>query len=426
MRSLSAAPTSGIDVFSDDVLSEPYEAYRVLRDTGAVVRLTSRPLWVLARYADVRAALADAATFSSAAGVGVSDEMNAMQAGSVLASDDPEHARLRAVLSEKLAPRALASLRTAIAEQADALVAGVVARGSFNAVTELAARLPVDVVADLIGLPAEGRDMLLTGADAMFASFGPLDARLQSRMPEVMAYVEFMAASTSRDKLTPGSWGAAILDAVDEGRLAAESAVPLMAAYLIAAMDTTVHSLGNFIRLLAADPQLWRTLKADPGLIGGAFEENLRLESPVQGFTRLTTRDVEIDGTLIPTGTRVLLSYASANRDERHYPDPDRYDIRRNPVDHLAFGYATHGCAGQGLARIEAQALIGSLLRRVESMSACGRCALQRLRRLGRITMCPGAAGYGLSRPSPQPRCLFGGWNSLYCHPLKGRARHDP
>ena len=89
MRSLSAAPTSGIDVFSDDVLSEPYEAYRVLRDTAAVVRLTSRPLWVLARYADVRAALADAATFSSAAGVGVSDEMNAMQAGSVLASDDP-------------------------------------------------------------------------------------------------------------------------------------------------------------------------------------------------------------------------------------------------------------------------------------------------------------------------------------------------
>lgn len=257
---------------------------------------------MLARYADVRAALADAATFSSAAGVGVSDEMNAMQADSGLASDDPEHARLRAVLSEKLAPRALASLRTAIAEQADALVAGVIARGSFDAVAELAARLPVDVVADLIGLPAEGRDILLTGADAMFASFGPLDARLQSRMPEVMAYVEFMAASTSRDKLTSGSWGAAILDAVDEGRLAAESAVPLMAAYLIAAMDTTVHSLGNLIRLLAADPQLWRTLKADPGLIGGAFEENPRLESPVQGFTRLTTRDVELDGTLIPTG----------------------------------------------------------------------------------------------------------------------------
>ncbi|MFY9778452.1 MAG: cytochrome P450 [Trebonia sp.] len=112
--------------------------------------------------------------------------------------------------------------------------------------------------------------------------------------------------------------------------------------------------------------------QGDPGLIGGAFEENLRLESPVQGFTRLTTRDVELDGTLIPADTQVLLSYASANRDERHYPDPDRYDIRRNPVDHLAFGYATHGCAGQGLARIEAQALIGSLLRRVESIELAG------------------------------------------------------
>lgn len=371
MSSLSAVPTADIDVFSEDVLSEPYDAYRVLRDTGAVVRLTSQPLWVLARYADVRAALADAATFSSAEGVGVSDEMNAMQAGSVLASDDPEHAKLRAVLSEKLAPRALASLRTAIAEQADALVAGVVARGSFDAVSELAARLPVDVVADLIGLPLDGREKLLSGADAMFASFGPLDARLQGRMPEVMAYVEFMASVTSRDKLAPGSWGAAILDAVDDGRLAPESAVALMAAYLIAAMDTTVHSLGNFIRLLAEDPRLWQALKAEPGLIGSAFEENLRLESPVQGFTRLTTRDVEVDGTVIPGRTRVLLSYASANRDERHYADPDHFDIRRNPVDHLAFGYAAHGCAGQGLARMEAHALIGSLLRRVASIELC-------------------------------------------------------
>lgn len=373
MRSLSAAAISDIDVFSDDVLSEPYGAYRALRDAGAVVRLTSQPLWVLARYADVRAALADAATFSSATGVGVSDEMNVMQAGSVLASDDPEHARLRAVLSQKLAPRALASLRTAIAGQADALVAGLVAQGGFDAVSELAARLPVDVVADLIGLPPQGREVLLPGADAMFASFGPLDGRLQSRMPEIMAYTEFMAAMTSRDKLAPGSWGAAILDAVDDGRLAPESAVPLMAAYLIAAMDTTVHSLGNFIRLLAEDTQLWGTLKADPSLIGSAFEENLRLESPVQGFTRLTTRDVEVDGTFIPARTRVLLSFASANRDERHYPGPDRFDIRRNPVDHLAFGYAAHGYAGQGLARIEAQALIGSLVRRVESIELAGK-----------------------------------------------------
>ena len=372
MTETAPTPVSDIDLYSDEVLTDPYDAYRALRDAGPAVRLTSYPMWVIARYADVRAALADAATFSSAAGVGVAEEMNALQAGSVLASDDPEHAALRAVLSEKLAPRALAKLRVAIAEQADALVAAAVAQGSFDAVTDLAARLPVDVVADLIGLPQERRDNLLSGADAMFASFGPLDGRLQARMPEVAAYMEFMAAVTNREALSEGSWGAAILDAVDEGRLAPESAVPLMAAYLIASMDTTVHALGSYIRRLAEDPELFRALKADPSLIASGFEEILRLESPAQNFTRLTTREVDVDGVLIPAGSRVVVSFASANRDERHYPDPDRFDLQRNPVDHLAFGYATHGCAGQGLARIEAQALISSLLRRVDSIELAG------------------------------------------------------
>uniref|UniRef100_UPI0031DD73EC cytochrome P450 n=1 Tax=Streptomyces hawaiiensis TaxID=67305 RepID=UPI0031DD73EC len=363
---------SDVDIYSDDVLHDPYDAYRALRDAGPAVRLTSHPVWVISRYADVRAALADAVVFSSASGVGVVDEMNALYSGTVLASDDPEHALLRSILSEKLAPKALIALRAAIAEQADALVAEAVAEGSFDAVTDLAARLPVDVVADLIGLPDEGREVLLPGADAMFTGFGPMNARLQQRMPDVMAYVEYMTAMTSRDKLAAGSWGAAILDAVDDGRLAPESAMPLMAAYLIASMDTTVHSLGNYLRLLTENPDLWQRLKADPGLIGSGFEENLRLDSPVQSLTRVTTKDADVDGTVIPAGSRVVLCFGSANRDERKYSDPDRFDLDRNPVDHLAFGYATHGCAGQGLARLEAQALIGSLLRRVERIEPAG------------------------------------------------------
>lgn len=372
MAMTHSLPVSDVDIYSDDVLHDPYETYRALRDAGPAVRLTSHPVWVITRYADVRAALADADAFSSASGVGIADDMNAMQAGSVLASDDPQHALLRSILSEKLAPKALIALRGAIAEQADALVAEAVAQGSFDAVTDLAARLPVDVVADLIGLPHEGREVLLPGADALFTSFGPMNARLQQRIPDVTAYMEYMTAMTDRDKLAPDSWGSAILDAVDDGRLAPESAMPLMAAYLIASMDTTVHSLGNYLRLLAENPGLWQRFKSDPGLVGAGFEENLRLDSPVQSLTRVTTRDVDVDGTTIPAGSRVVICFGSANRDERQYPDPDRYDLDRNPVDHLAFGYATHGCAGQGLARIEAQALIGSLLRRVERIEPAG------------------------------------------------------
>ena len=371
-RSSGPAPVSDIDIYSDEVLADPYRAYRALRDAGPAVQLSTHPVWVIARYADARAALQDWQAFSSAEGVAMTEEMNANMRGSVLAADPPEHDVLRAVLSEKLAPRALAKLRDEISERADAIVAEAVANGTFDAVTDLSARLPVEVVADFIGLAPEGRERLLPGSDAVFATFGPLDARMHARMPAFQSYFAYMQSFSDRSKLAPGSWGAAIWEAVDDGRIAPESAVSLMNAYLVAAMDTTVHALGSYLRFLAEDPQRWTTLKADPGLIGSGFEETLRIESPVQGFYRLTTRDVDVDGVLVPARSRVAVLNAAACRDERHYPDPDRFDIRRNPVDHLAFGYGIHGCAGQGLARIEARALIGSLLRRVDSIQLAG------------------------------------------------------
>jgi cytochrome P450 len=367
-----SAPVSDVDLFATDVLANPYDTYRSLRDAGPAVRSSTHPIWLLTRYDDVRTALADWQSFTSAQGVALTDEMNAPMLGGVLATDPPEHDVLRSVLSEKLAPRALAKLRGDIAERADALVARVVAKGSFDAVTDLAQSLPVDVVADLIGLPQEGRDKLLPGADATFASFGPLDDRMMARMPVFMDYIQYMQSVSDRSVLAPGSWGAAVFEAVDDGRIAEETAGPLLTAYLVAGMDTTVAAIAAYIRFLAEDPELFAVLKADPGLVASGFEEALRMESPVLGFFRNTTRDVDVSGVVIPAGSRVLLSNASANRDERHYPDPDRFDVRRNPVDHLAFGYATHGCAGQGLARIEAQALIGSLLRRVDRIELAG------------------------------------------------------
>jgi cytochrome P450 len=366
------APVSDVDPFASDILVDPFGAYRSLRDAGPAVRSTVYPVWILARYSDVRAALADWQAFTSAEGVALTDEMNAPMRGGVLASDPPHHDVLRGVLSQQLAPRALAKLRADIDQRADALVADAVARGSFDAVTALTQALPVDVVADLIGLPREGRDKLLPGADAVFAAFGPLDDRMMARMPAFLEYQQYMRSFNDRSKVAPGSWGAAVWDAVDDGRIDSESAGQLMQAFLVAGMDTTINALSAYIRFLAEDADLFATLKADPSLIGSGFEETLRLESPAQAFFRNTTRDVDVDGVIVPAGSRVMLSFASANRDERHYPDPDRFDVRRNPVDHLAFGYAVHGCAGQGLARIEARALISSLLRRVDRLELAG------------------------------------------------------
>jgi cytochrome P450 len=366
-------PTLDVDIFSDDVMLDPYPTYRVLRDTAPAVYMPAHSVWAIGRYADIRPALLDFEAFSSARGTEMLEDLAQFGTiGTIIGTDPPEHDVLRSVMSEKLAPRALKGLRDHIYERADLIVRAAVAQGTFDAVSDLAQRLPVDVVADLIGLPKEGRHMLIEGADAIFHAFGPLTPRLQERLPKVQAYLQYTRDMLNRDVLAPDSWGTAVLDAADEGRLPIETARTLMSSYMIAGIDTTVNSIGNFIRFLADRPDVWDALKEDPALIPSAYEEILRMESPVQGFFRTATRDVDVDGTVIPENSRVLICFGAGNRDERRYPDPDTFDIRRNPTDHLAFGYGTHGCAGQGLARIEVPALISSLLRHADSIRPAG------------------------------------------------------
>ena len=370
-QSATAVPESDIDLFSEELYANPYSAYKKLRDLGPVVYMREHNFYALTRYDQVRAADGDSETFSSK-GVALLPQFNEMLVGTIIATDPPDHGALRSVLSEQLAPRAINKLGVDIRRRADELVASVLELGTFDAVTQLAQQMPMSIVADLIGIPKEGRDILIPGAEAFFACFGPMNTFLESKVPVVMAFNEWMASVSQRDQLTPGSWGDAIFKAVDAGRIAEESALPLMTAFLVAGMDTTVNGIGTMIRVFAEQPDVWAALREDPSLAGAAFEETLRYESPVQSFFRASTRDVVFDDVTIPKNSSVCLHFGSANRDERHYSDPDSFQVTRNPVDHMAFGYGTHGCAGQALARIEARAVVGALLDQVETIEPAG------------------------------------------------------
>ncbi|MEW2395505.1 cytochrome P450 [Streptomyces sp. NPDC046862] len=372
MHATLPSPTSGVDLFADDVLHDPYPALRELREAGPAVRLTKYDAWVLPRYEHVRAALADHERFSSAQGVGYEDQFNAQMKGTVLASDPPDHTRLRGLLSDKLAPKALAKLRTRITALADDLVAAAVTKGEFDAVADLAAVFPVTVVADLIGLAEEARGPLLSFADAAFNTFGPFNARSEAAIPFVGQMFGYLNTAMVPENLRPDGWAAAVYQAADRGEIEAASVVPLLSAYVVASMDTTINAIGNTILLFARDPKALAEVRSEPALVGPAFEESLRLESPAQGFFRRTTEPVDIEGVTIPADTKVLLSFASANRDERKWERPEEFLVRRNPVDHIGFGYGVHGCAGQGLARLEAQAVLGALVRRVSSIELAG------------------------------------------------------
>lgn len=367
----TAVAESDVDLFSEDLYADPYPTYRQLRDLGPVVYMRKHDFYALMRYDQVRAADGDSASFSSQ-GVALLPQFNEMLVGTIIATDPPGHAALRAVLSEQLAPRAINKLATDIRRRADELVRAVVKLGTFDAVTELAQQMPISIVADLIGIPDEGREILLPGAEAFFSCFGPMNSFLESKVPVVQGFNEWMSSVSHRDKLTPGSWGHAIYKAVDDGRIGEESALPLMTAFLVAGMDTTVNGIGAMIRVFAEQPDTWAALRADPTLVGPAFEETLRYESPVQVFFRQTTRHIDVEGVTIPARSSVALHFGSANRDERHYPNADAFDITRRPVDHMAFGYGTHGCAGQALARLEARAVIDALLEHVDSIELSG------------------------------------------------------
>ncbi|HYH33385.1 MAG TPA: cytochrome P450, partial [Pseudonocardia sp.] len=266
----------------------------------------------------------------------------------------------------RLTPRALRPMRDLVTERADELVAGLVQRGSFDAVTDLARALPLSIVPDFIGWPQEGRDHLLEWAGANFDSFGPMNERAQRAMPKCGEMAAYGAEIVRTGNVLPGSLGAGVLEARDRGEITTEQCMMLMLDYLAPSLDTTISAVGSAVWLFAQHPEQWDLVRADPGLIPNAVNEVVRFESPIRAFGRLAETDTEIGGIPIPAGSRVLVVYASANRDERVFERPDAFDVTRpNAVQQLGFGVGEHGCAGQGLARMETEALLAALARSV-------------------------------------------------------------
>lgn len=361
----AAVPSFDVDLFSDENLTDPYPLYRRFREAGPVVYVPAIDAYVLSRWADVRLALGDHETFISGRGVFLNDFGNTSRKGVVIATDNPLHDQLRSVLAERLSPRALRQLRAEIQRKADAMVAEVVARGSFDAVSDLAQAFPLAVVCELIGMPQTDKRRLLEWADAGFNLWGPPNRRTLDAMPVWQSLIEYIATQATRDKLAPGSMGAAIYEAADRGLIAPEQCPQLLVSYLVAGVDTTIAGIANAIVLFAANPEQWELVRAHRSLIPSAFEEVLRLETPLQLVRRWCVRETVIDGATIPAERNAVMIYASANRDERKWPNPERFDARRNPIDHVAFGYGLHGCAGQGLARLEVHAILSALADRV-------------------------------------------------------------
>jgi cytochrome P450 len=369
MTSMTAysVPTTGVDPFDDAVLLDPYETYRTWRDAGPAVWSTRHKVWIISRFDDVKQALGDHKTYISGGGVGLYGPAIEALRGTVIASDPPEHGALRRVLAERMSLRGLKALQSEVQAAADDLVDSLVVQQTFDAVPSLAQKFPLQIVANLIGLPGRDHHRLLDWADCGFNTFGPQNDRTLRSMPRVAEMFEYIGTiDADPSTLRPGSMGREIYEAAERGEIRLDQCGRLMAAYLMAGLDTTIASIANAVWLFGLHPDQWDSVRSDPARIPQAFNEILRFESPVQGFRRTLSRDVNLGGISLRENDSVLLLYGSANRDERHWKDADRFDVRRPAIDHLALGSGIHNCAGQGLARLEAHALIGALARRVE------------------------------------------------------------
>ena len=361
-----SVPTSDIDLFADAVLLDPYPYYAELRELGGVVHLPKNDVYALPRYDVIRTALGDPEAFSSRT-IGFNPMVNEALQGTSLASDPPVHAQLRATLTANLSPRALRGLKEQIDAKAAALVDELVTRGSFDAVDALARAFPLEVVADLIGFTGHVRDNMLRWGQAAMQVIGPMNQRTAENFPIAGEFYAWCSGVSAED-LVPGSVGRGIFDAEARGDIPAGTAGHIIHQYLGAGVDTTIAAIGNIVALFAAHPEQFDLVRKDPSLVPAAFSEVLRYWVPIHAWGRYVTKDVEIDGATVPAGSQVAILLGAGNRDPRHYENPDDFLVERNPVDHLSFGYGPHGCAGQGLARLEAHAVIEALVRRVHRL----------------------------------------------------------
>jgi cytochrome P450/ferredoxin-NADP reductase len=360
------------DLYADEVIRDPYPLYARLRALGPVVWLSQHEVYALPRYEEVASVLRQPKRFISSRGVSLNERTNRLLVGSTLNSDPPEHDATRAITSAPLLPGALEAIAPRIRRAADSLVAELAARGRFDAVSDFAQYLPVTIVAELVGLPDQAREKMLTWASATFNLFGPENERAQAAFDDLRDLKAFLDEFGTPDKLKPGGWAQRIFEVGAERGIPFETCAQLMRDYINPSLDTTISSTGQAIKFFADAPDQWALVRTRPELIPNAVEEVVRLAAPIRAFTRFVAEDSEIAGVPIPQGARVMVMYASANRDERKFTDPDRFDVTRDVHDHLGFGSGVHMCMGMHLARLEIVSLLQSLARRVKTIALAG------------------------------------------------------
>ncbi len=354
------------------VRANPYPYYAAMRREGGVKRmLPGLPIFAVSRYDDVQRVIHDPEVFSSTAldalaqgSIGIGPNSGSLAGHRILSSsmmiavDPPKHTRLRGLVNRGFTPRRMAALEPRLREIAEDFVDRVAATGHMELVRDLATPFPVTVIAELLGVEPERReqfkhwsDTVVIGLSGLSGEFSREDVvRGADEMAEYFEQIANERRAHPQDDLISVLVDAEQGDALTDGEVLA-----FILLLLIAGNETTTNLIGNAMMALLNHPDQLEAVSSDFSLIPGMIEEALRYDTPVQGIPRQATRNVELGGAEIEKDAFLMVLFASANRDERQFPYPDRFDIHRDTQGHLAFGHGIHFCLGAALARLEAR-----------------------------------------------------------------------
>jgi cytochrome P450 len=341
---------------------------------GADITQIPLPTGLATRYQDCLAILRDPQHFSSARPAQAKDIDSMEQRGpfkgatTMLFADPPVHTRLRKLVMRDFTPRRIRELEPRIRELTNMLLDQAVARGDFEVMRDLANPLPVMVIAEMLGVDREHYATFKHWSDAIVAGDNtlpgnPLPPEFITSVDDLRAY---FSAEIDKRRKTPGPdlVSALVAAHTESDALDASELMAFVILLLLAGNETTTNLIGNGTLALGRNPEQMKMLQRDVSLLPRAIEEMLRYDGPVQSTARFTKGDVELNGTFFPAGFPIFVILAAANRDPAQFPNPDRFDITRDPNDHLAFGEGIHFCIGSPLARLEAQIGFSSMLER--------------------------------------------------------------
>ncbi len=350
---------------------DPYPTFAWMRHHAPAYLDEESGIWGITRYEDVRAIGQDPQNFSSANGARPDVVLPYM-----IDMDAPDHRKRRRIVSAGFTPEAVRIRQPRVVEVCNQIIDAVCEKGSCDLVADIAAPLPLIMIADMLGFAEEDWPKLLEWSETLLMSQGSPDPDAMERA--TAAYVEWdgfiraLIAERRESGAADDLLGVLVQGEVDGERLDDDSLAHESLLILIGGDETTRHVISGGMEALIQRPAQFEALRNDRSLLPSAAEEMLRWVTPIKNMKRTTTTDVELHGKTIGTGQSVFLLYPSANRDETVFADPDTFDVARQPNDHLAFGFGAHMCLGNRLARAELVGMVDCLVERLPDLQLAG------------------------------------------------------